>query len=239
MPALNPITSKTLAGKLGSMQMLLLTAMTLLGFYLCFKEIRRLAIEMASLRDQVNEEVVAATAAAVSAAAKRKPMDRAADSGEAPPKELPVGDGTEIEPAEMDEEDVLLMVHAGDDEGLLDEGLRQMLAQLQGGCGAAASLARAERPSTAEIEEIPEEPGDLSRETLATKTKAEIEDLLREHGVPFKKSDAKGKLIDALMEALDASGGDDNGEGEGEADGQGDAADQERKSLEAAVAARE
>lgn len=203
MAALNPITSKALTGKLGSMQMLLLTAMTLLGFYLCFKEIRRITVEMAALRDQVSEDVAAAAGAAAAAAAKR-----GASAAPAVPDPMPA---PADEAAAFDEENddaeggvVVVMDEAVDE--MMDEGLRQMLEQLQN------AVPQPPPPAVAEVEEVVE----LSREALAAKTKAEIEELLREHGVPFKKSDAKAKLIDALLEALDASGdGEHGGEDEG------------------------
>lgn len=177
------------------MQMLLLTAMTLLGFYLCFKEIRRISVEMAALRDQVTEDVAAAAAAAaVSASASA-----AAQGGGAAPEEHFREEDDEVEDGV-----VMVMEDAADD--VMDEGLRRMLEQLQN-----AVPMPPPPPAVAEVEEVVE----LSREALAAKTKAEIEELLREHGVPFKKSDAKAKLVEALLEALDASGEDEEAGDEG------------------------
>ena len=188
-------SSKALSGKLGSMQMLLLTAMTLLGFYLCFKEIRRIAVDTAALQDRMD-------------ACSGRP---AAPPGEdAPPAEAALDGG------------VVMMMDDG-----LDDGLRQMLEQLQqAGRGA---------PAAADVQELDEaeDAGEMidaaeaaySSEALMNMTKSEIEELMRGHGVPFKKSDPKAKLVEALLEAVTASG--PAAEEEEEADDQGGEAEEE------------
>lgn len=42
--------------------------------------------------------------------------------------------------------------------------------------------------------------GPMTHESLSCKTKADIERLMRDTGVPFKRSDPKNKLVDALLE---------------------------------------
>lgn len=198
MTALNPIASKALGSKLGSMQMLLLTAMTLLGFYLCFKEIRRMTMEMASLRDQFES-------------AGGHPRGPSAGGGG--------GGGGLADGGGL----VMVVDDEAADEGM-DEGLRQMLEQLNGmragqppppveveveeiDIDAGAEEAEAEAEGEGEAEAEGDEDGErMTPESLMAKTKAEIEELLRGHGVPFKKSDAKAKLVEALLEAMDASG---------------------------------
>ncbi len=153
--------------------MLLLTAMALLGFYLCFKEIRRISLEMAALRDQVTRDVSSAAAAAVAAAAKR----------DAPPATPPP-----IIP--RDEEIVMVMSDAD-----MDQGIRQMLEHLQRSV-----------PNSADVQEVVEEEEEeeevSTREAMLGKTKCELEELLKQHGIPFKKSDAKAKMVDSLLEAI-------------------------------------
>ena len=226
MTALNPITSKALGGKLGSMQMVLLTAMTLLGFYLCFKEIKRVTLEMASLRDQVESSSRKPRAPR----APTKP-DAAGDPGACDPEDTDAGLG------DLNAGLVMVMEEDAADEAM-DEGLRQMLEHLQQ-AGQGLAAAPQPRPPPAEVEELvdPADPADqadqadpadqadgddegeeqppaqegsglqgsgLQDSGLMAKTKAEIEGLLRENGVPFKKGDAKAKLAGALAEALGA-----------------------------------
>ena len=175
MTALNPVSgTKTISGKVGSLQMLLLTAMALLGFYLCFKEIRRISLEMASLRDQVTRDVASAAAAAVAAAAKR----------DAPPASPP--------PVIPLDEDIVMVMSDAD----MDQGIRQMLEHLQRSVPHAADVQ--------EVEEEEEEEEPDAREAMLGKTKGELEELLKQHGVPFKKSDAKAKMVDSLLEAVGA-----------------------------------
>jgi hypothetical protein len=73
----------------------------------------------------------------------------------------------------------------------------------------AAVLARA---PIATVEEVPEE-DEIVEETETTapvaddlmlKSKAEIEELLKHSGIPYKKSDSKGKLVQAAMQARNA-----------------------------------
>lgn len=181
-PSITPAVSAMLPSKLSSMQILLLTAMTLLGFYLCFNEIRRLTSEVASLRDQIGEQDKQ----------KKLPEKEPAAPPTKPPAPAPVKNVVF-----QDEED---------DDDAMDDGLRQMLEHLQRAAQApppAATVVFEEIP--AEEASAPAEEAGSPGEVLMLKSKAEIEELLKTAGTPYKKSDSKGKLVQLALGNKDAA----------------------------------
>lgn len=200
------VAQKALGGsKLSSMQILLLTAMTLLGFYLCFTEIRRLNTEVASIRDRLVDSSAKATGEAASQASSATQV-----AGAVP---APVGGCAVVaqkaaqQQYEDDDED-----DDEEDASFMDEGLRQMLEQLQ-----RAAMPPPHHAPVATVEEVEEEkegeeekekegaavsppaPAPTEEETLMAKSKAEIEELLKQAGIPYKKSDSKAKLAHSLL----------------------------------------
>ncbi len=51
----------------------------------------------------------------------------------------------------------------------------------------------------------PPAPPPTEEETLMTKSKAEIEDLLKQTGIPYKKSDSKAKLAHSLLQGRNST----------------------------------
>ena len=182
MTSLNPIAGgKALNTKMGPMQVLLLTAMTIFGFYLCFKEMRRLAMEVSSVKDRlefVSEKVVSGKAVlGIAIGDDGLGDDGLGDDGD---------DGLEIP---------------------MDPALHDMLSRLNG--AAAVALAppvvdSAPAPPPAEVEEITEEKipdAAPQKDPPVSMKKSELEAILADKGIPFKKTDTKAQLLEALTRA--------------------------------------
>lgn len=180
--ALNPIAAKGLTGKVGSMQILLLTAMTLFGFYLCFKELRRLSVEFASFKDRM----------LTSGGSDKKP---------ARPRDV-----SHPEPVPVQQPPVVVI---SEDSAMdaMDAGLREMLSKLNGDVmhHQTADVEELDEDTEAAedvVDDVAENGVDrVSEETekpLESLSKGELEAKLRDSGIPFKKSDPKAKLVELL-----------------------------------------
>jgi hypothetical protein len=204
------VAQKALGSKLSSMQILLLTAMTLLGFYLCFTEIRRLNTEVASIRDRLVESSAKTTGDAASQAPSAAPQVPAPACAGGGAVVAPKATAAQVAEQYFDDDD--------DDEeaAFMDEGLRQMLEQLQ-----RAAMPPPQHAPVATVEEVevdekeeeeeaaaaisPPAPPPTEEETLMTKSKAEIEELLKQAGIPYKKSDSKAKLAHSLLQGRNST----------------------------------
>ncbi|AUF82354.1 hypothetical protein TetV_262 [Tetraselmis virus 1] len=204
MSSLNPLLgSKMMSAKMGSMQVLLLTAMTIFGFYLCFKELRRLAIEVTSLNDQVMNF-------------KLPPKEHHSE------RKIPLTRPAEVPPVIYDNEEE-------DDEGAeLDEGFKEMLSKMQGDIamvmtGGAMPPPPPPMPAPAEVVEIAEEPEESinleeeitdvqddpvvtpdRKKELLSKTKTELTEIMDSKGLSHKKGDNKTTIVNYILEAEDA-----------------------------------
>nr|WRJ69636.1 hypothetical protein TetV2_00187 [Oceanusvirus sp.] len=209
MASLNPIANKALSGKLGSMQILLLTAMTVFGFYLCFKEIRKLALDTASLRARIESVPVSG-----------KPLS----GPPVPPQAAAPQPADSPDPRFVDEEE-----EEDDGGNAMDAGLREMLSQLQGATAPSMAVVtefvatpapRASPPTNTTVEEVEEveeaaavKEAEAVKEVAAVKEeksvadelmlrkREELEKMMDDRSLPHKKADNKSKLVAAILKA--------------------------------------
>ena len=170
--------------KLASVQGLILTAMTLLGFYFCFREIKRLTAEMICLRGEVKNRLTDSTG---SKKCTEENDGQPAAGDECPEEEI--AKETEIPAADenaVEIEEVLLgsEMFPGHDMGI--EDMLDILNSLPTGM---------QMPP--ETETAP--PEELTRESLMAKTRAELEGMAHEFGCPIKKTATKSQIVDAIL----------------------------------------